>query len=393
MSMLGLALKAGVPLIRVYTSDLVNLPEVLRHIAGKEVPELTSWKGRDQSVMGIKYAVEEIVISVPLYNKLVDHGGSLILVNQGEESPLPFNAGELPVPKEMVYLLLAEIVPKAQVAPLADCCTGLTLKAISEIARMVMAQDKSLTPRGIMAMRSALAGKMQGLVHVDTKLPLYLCPGGLARWVGRNKEFFLESPDPRLVPRGILLHGDPGTGKTSAAKFIASRFEVPLYRLDLSAALSKWLGESEVNLSRVFSTLDQEEPACLLIDEVEKLFADKDDSGVTPRLLSQVLWWLSERTSRVLTVMTTNDLNALPKELYREGRIDLTMEISPLPLEKSIELAVTVAAQFFPKIVGWQKKRIEDHLKDHRLSHFAHAKVVQAVYNMIKDGDLGKLTD
>lgn len=389
MSMLGLALKAGVPLIRVYTSDLVNLQDVLRHVAGKTITEWAA--GRGGLISGLHYAVTEVELTVALYGKLVDQGGSLVLVNQGEDSPLPFNAGEVPVPKEMVYMLLAEIVPKAQVPALAACCSGLTLKAISEIARMVMAQDKALTPKGLMAMRSALAGKMQGLAQVDPKLPLYLCPGRLAQWVGRNKKYFLDAPDERLVPRGILLSGEAGVGKTSAAKFIAESFEVPLYRLDLSSTLGKYVGESEGALARLLNTLDQEGSCVLLMDEVEKLFAERDDSGVTSRLLAQMLWWLSEHTSRVLTVMTTNDVNALPKEMYRAGRIDMRLEISPLAPKEAISFGLSVAQQFWPKLTNWQKALLTKTLSKEAGKHVAHAKVVQTVYDLIKEGTLGEL--
>jgi hypothetical protein len=391
--MLGLALKAGVPLIRVTTTDLVNLPEVLRHVAGGPVKDWPMVVSR--GVAGVHYTVKDVSVTVEIYSKLVDDQGSLILVNQGEGSPLPFDAGELPVPKEMVNALLREVAPKDQVPALASCCSGLTLKAISELARMVMAQDKALTPKGIMVMRSALAGKLQGLAHVDTHLPLYLCPLEVETWVHRNRHFFLNAPDERLIPRGILFHGLPGTGKTTAAKYIAREFGVQLYRLDLSAALSKWVSESEANLSRILTTVDQEEPCVLLVDEVEKLFAEREDSGVTARLLSQKLWWMAEHQSRVLTVMTTNNLEALPKELYRERRIDRTILIEPLDKDEALKLAMRVALEFFPKMDSpWPLKKVivaGVHDLGVGTKGVVHAKVVQMVYDLIKEGALGKL--
>lgn len=76
----------------------------------------------------------------------------------------------------------------------------------------------------------------------------------------------------------------------------------------------------------------------LLIDEVEKLFVSEGDNGVLQRLLSQLLWWLSEHKSQVLTVMTTNDYSKLPPELFREGRVDLSMEIPDLTPTQATEL-------------------------------------------------------
>jgi hypothetical protein len=389
MSMLGLALKAGVPLIRASTTDLVNLPDVLRHVAGVDVKEWPA-SGRLAPTSGLYYAVAEIDPTVDLYGQLVEQGSSLVVVNQGGDSPFPFNAGEVPVPKDMMELLLKEVVPKDQIDALVSCCSGLTLKVVSEVVRLVMAKDKSLTPKGVMAMRSLLAGKLQGLEQVDTQLPLYLCPPSLQQWVARNKKFFLDASDKRLVPRGVLLNGEPGTGKTTAAKYIAGQFEVPLYRLDLSSALGKYVGESEASFARVLSTLDQEAPAVVLVDEVEKLFAERDDSGVTSRLLSQMLWWGSEHTSRVLTVMTTNDMKALPKELYREGRIDTTLTIFPLKSEAAVQLAKAVLRQFVSKVAWSQDDKLERVIRKLG-ARVIHAKVVQTVYDLIKAGDLGKL--
>jgi len=392
MSMLGLALKAGVPLIRVHTTDLVNLPDVLRHVAGCVPMEWAVSPRGGMTPAKVHYAVKEIELTVDLYGKLVDADSSLVLVNQGEDSPLPFNAGEIPVPKEMVETLLREIATKDQIPVLMPCFSGLTLKTISEVVRLVMAQEKALTPKGVLTVRSALAGKLQGLAHVDTHLPLYLCPKSLSEWVARNKRFFLEAPDERLVPRGILLSGEPGTGKTTAAKYIAGEFDVELYRLDLSAALSKWVSESEANLSRILNTLDQEEPAVILIDEAEKLFAEREDSGVTARLLSQMLWWLAEHKSRVLTVATTNDLAALPKEFYREGRFDTTMTIEPLKPPHAVALAFAVFGQFMPKKpTEYQAALLSKSIRAMRGTTIPHAKVVQKVYDLIKEGTLGKL--
>jgi SpoVK/Ycf46/Vps4 family AAA+-type ATPase len=132
--------------------------------------------------------------------------------------------------------------------------------------------------------------------------------------------------DYRLRPRGLLLSGKPGTGKTMGAKRIASRLNVPLMRLDLGIVMSKYVGESEANLATALARVEEAQPCVMLIDEVEKLFHGEDESGVTQNLLAGLLWWMQEHRAAVLTIMTTNDMKKLPPELIRPGRIDCQIE-------------------------------------------------------------------
>jgi SpoVK/Ycf46/Vps4 family AAA+-type ATPase len=137
--------------------------------------------------------------------------------------------------------------------------------------------------------------------------------------------------DQRLRPRGILLDGVPGTGKTVAAKWIAQEIGVQLLRLDLGAIKGKWVGESEGALRDALAQVDRESPCVLLLDEVEKLFAQSREDPVAANLLASILWWLAEHHSQVLTVMTTNDKDGLPRELWRSGRLDETLKLPGLP--------------------------------------------------------------
>lgn len=132
----------------------------------------------------------------------------------------------------------------------------------------------------------------------------------------------MNMPCHNFVAENFIVHN---TGKTLAAKHIASTFGIPLYRLDVGAMKGKYVGESEGNLLAALAQVDQVEPCVVIFDEVEKIFQSQGDSGVTTSLLSQLLWWLQEHKSKVFTVMTTNDLRKIPAELYREGRIDATM--------------------------------------------------------------------
>ena len=102
------------------------------------------------------------------------------------------------------------------------------------------------------------------------------------------------------------------------------RLNVPLYRIDIGGTKNKYVGTSEANMLTNLHRVDQEEPCVVLLDEVEKIFVQGggDNTGVVQTMLSQMLWWLQEHKSRVLTIMTTNNVKVIPPELYREGRID-----------------------------------------------------------------------
>jgi hypothetical protein len=382
--MLELAIKSRIPVIRVRTTDLLNLPQVLAHLA----PDMNVQEASNSLKADLSYAVAEFGVNRHTYDTLAENSRVLLLVNQGEECPYAFDAGEVPVPRELMENLLQVVAPKNRVSELLPCFNGLTLKQMAEVIRLTEARDKSLTPRGVMQVRSMLAGKLRGLDHVDTKLPLYLCPAEVKSWVSKNKQYFLEAKDDRLVPRGILFNGDPGVGKAMASKYIANEFGVPLYRLDLSSVLGKWVGDSEAGFARALNTLDQEEPAILLIDEVEKVFAATEDQGTTSRLLSQLLWWLAEHKSRVLTAMTTNAIGKLPQELYRAGRIDQVVTI-PRPTVKEAETLALAALDQYVKVTPTHRKELLAALMDKFVERkrrlLSHAEITHLVVDTVKD--------
>lgn len=144
----------------------------------------------------------------------------------------------------------------------------------------------------------------------------------LKAWLERRKSGFLgtTSADP---PKGILLLGVQGGGKSLAAKAVAGRFGVPLLRLDFGGLYDKYYGETEKNLRRVLETAEVMAPCVLWMDEIEKGIASGGDSdGVSQRVLGTLLTWMAERKSAVFLVATANDISRLPPELIRKGRLD-----------------------------------------------------------------------
>ncbi len=140
-----------------------------------------------------------------------------------------------------------------------------------------------------------------------------------AAFTGEHTQFEVDTP------KGMLLLGVQGSGKSLAAKAVAGSWHVPLMRLDFGNLYSKWLGESEHNLKEALRQAEAMAPCVLWIDEIEKGIANdsgETDGGVSRRILGSLLTWMSERSTRVFMVATANDVSKLPPELLRKGRFD-----------------------------------------------------------------------
>ncbi len=152
--------------------------------------------------------------------------------------------------------------------------------------------------------------------------------GGLKTWLDRERPLLTADLRERGIrpPRGCLLVGVPGCGKSLSAKAIAHNWSLPLYRLDLSTIHGQYLGQSEGRLKDALATADHVSPCVLWIDEIEKGLAGatqgSGDGGTSTRLVGQFLYWLQEARARVFVVATANDVSRLPPELLRRGRFD-----------------------------------------------------------------------
>jgi len=147
----------------------------------------------------------------------------------------------------------------------------------------------------------------------------------LKRWVADRKNVMAADTAGLPPPKGLLLLGVQGCGKSLAAKVIAGELSVPLYRLDLNRLYSKYIGETEENLRKALATVERLSPVCLWIDEIEKIFAASSgevDGGVSKRVLGTMLTWMQERKDRSFIAATSNDIDSLPPELLRKGRFD-----------------------------------------------------------------------
>ncbi len=207
---------------------------------------------------------------------------------------------------------------------------GLTYSDTTQLARNAIYLDGAIT-------KSDLPGVMQakyellnsgGALQFEYETAGFSDVGGLTRlkqWLTQRRAVFRGDASAAHLdaPKGILLLGIQGCGKSLAAKATAGIFGVPLLRLDFGAIYDKYHGETERKLRESLSTADVMSPCVLWIDEIEKGIAGRGgETGTTQRVLGTFLTWLAEKKSHVFVVATANDITALPPELVRKGRFD-----------------------------------------------------------------------
>lgn len=217
----------------------------------------------------------------------------------------------------------------------ASCLSGVTrIEAENIIAALIA--NKSIKKSDLDEIRFSkdrLFSDISGLekINVDDS---YKDVGGLAelkKWLNEKKE--LLTPEKRdmlkskglQLPRGILLVGVPGCGKSLSAKSIAANWKLPLYRLDFATVQGSYVGQSEQQLKDALTTAENVSPCILWIDEIEKGLSgagSSNDGGVSTRMVGQFLFWLQECKKQVFVVATANDVSMLPSELLRRGRFD-----------------------------------------------------------------------
>ena len=209
---------------------------------------------------------------------------------------------------------------------------GLSETDARRIARQLVFRDGALSHDDLPALarlKFELLNK-SGHLHYEYDTARFADVAGarrLKRWVEQRRRVFVEGDAPPGLdpPKGILLLGVQGCGKSMLAKAIAGGFQAPLVRLDFGTLYDKYHGETEKNLRAALASTEQLAPCVMWIDEIETgLSSDggDGDGGVSRRVLGFLLTWMAERKSRVFLVATANQIDALPAELLRKGRFD-----------------------------------------------------------------------
>jgi hypothetical protein len=220
----------------------------------------------------------------------------------------------------------------AEFEELVRALAGLTLNQARQAVARALLEDGVLDAADLHAVLEAKAnalaqdGLLEFLPVSDNAFEL----GGFERmkaWLERAQTGF--TPEARALnlraPRGILLVGVQGCGKSLAAKCIARLWRLPLLKLDAGRLYDKYVGETEKNLRRGIEVAESMAPSVLWIDELEKSFGtggSEHDGGTSQRVLATFLTWLQEKKDEVFVVATANDVFRLPPELLRKGRFD-----------------------------------------------------------------------
>ncbi|MBE9003021.1 AAA family ATPase [Nostoc sp. LEGE 12447] len=233
------------------------------------------------------------------------------------------------IEQELTFTVTLE---NAEFETLSRAALGLTLEEISDFLRLTVKEN--LSNDGVVVdadfIPKAVEYKTRLLSQMGIELgkPATIPFGGLdllREWLMRRRRLFTQEARSLSLPqpKGVLLAGPPGTGKSNCAKNIATILNLPLLQLDIASLLGSLVGESEGNVRRALKTAQAIAPCVLWVDEIEKaLSGSGDTSGVSQRILGNILTFMSESTSGVFVVATCNDPSALPSELKRKGRFD-----------------------------------------------------------------------
>ena len=259
---------------------------------------------------------------------------------------------------------------------------GLTYHDTEQLARNAIYIDGAITKSdlpGVMQAKYELLNR-GGALQFEYDTARFSDVGGLKRlkqWLSQRRSVFRgdDSSAHLDAPKGILLLGIQGCGKSLAAKATAGIFGVPLLRLDFGAIYDKYHGETERKLRESLKTADVMSPCVLWIDEIEKGIAGRGgETGTTQRVLGTFLTWMAEKKSHVFVVATANDISALPPELVRKGRFDEIFFVD-LPDKKIREEILSIH-------LGRREQRLDDFdvqsLAD-AMQGFSGAEIEQAV--------------
>ena len=216
---------------------------------------------------------------------------------------------------------------KRAVTALVNNLSGLTRTDARQLVRNAIYDDGTISESDVNTTAEAkrsLIGQ-DGLLSFEFDTAHLSDVGGLASlkaWLNRRQgQLTAAKGDDR--PRGIMLLGVQGGGKSLAAKAVAGIWKLPLLRLDFGVLYNKFFGETERNMREALKTAEIMAPCVLWCDEIEKGISTGDyDSGTSKRLLGTMLTWMAENDRPVFIVATANDISALPPELMRKGRLD-----------------------------------------------------------------------
>ena len=233
--------------------------------------------------------------------------------------------------KRLIDSLNIEIEPQV-LESLTRACQGLSLERIRRVLSKIIATYKTIDENSINLLlneKKQIISQTEILEYWSANETISKIGGvdNLKNWLKKRKTSFgIQASNYGLpTPRGLLLVGIQGTGKSLTAKAIATEWQLPLLKLDVGKLFGGIVGESESRLRQMIEVAETISPCILWIDEIDKAFSNNvntGDSGTSNRVLATFISWLSEKTKPVFVVATANNVELLPLEIIRKGRFD-----------------------------------------------------------------------
>jgi len=233
---------------------------------------------------------------------------------------------------------------------LLQAALGLTLGEAENVLAKIIVKDERLSGEDV---NEVFAEKQQiirknGLLEYCTTTETFANIGGLAvlkEWLKKRAAAFTAEARAFGLPppKGVLILGVQGCGKSLCAKAVSTQWQLPLLRFDMGRMFGSLVGSSEENIRRAVAVAESVAPAILWVDEIDKAFAGSQgsgltDGGTTARVFGTFLTWLSEKTAPVFVVATANDISQLPPELLRKGRLDEIFFVDLPDREERVEI-------------------------------------------------------
>lgn len=254
-----------------------------------------------------------------------------------------------------------------------DALTGLEAAQAQQAMAQSLAEVKKIDPDILIQSKKTLISGSGAIEWKDPDPRGLDAVGGLCRlktYLKRRRKAFQKSrsedPNRRLPrPKGIMVAGIPGTGKSLSAKAVAAAWQLPLLRFDVGAAFGKFVGESEKGLKRALKVAEAVAPCILWIDEVEKGLAGsggggESDGGTTVRVFGEFLTWMNETEAPVYIVATCNNPTNLPSEFFRPGRFDRIWFVDAPNRTDRKEVLEIMASKYNMEDIGLDLDKVAD---------------------------------
>lgn len=456
---LGRYIDAGFPIIYMNTFEEDKVDEIIASAsAEKEVYEWNEINGyvnfetkapmiedctlemlldifKDKEELSGKIIVLKDVVSYFEDARIVSKiKGLARMINQGADATIIIVSNIVVIPKELEkfitileldYLTSEEIknvilkfiqeneldgIEDSLIEELATAFKGLTEFEINNLLALSYTEDGELTRRDlrlIFDQKQQMIKKAGILEMIPLKETIDDIGGleNLKEWLVRKAKVFKNINNAKKygvdMPKGVLIAGIPGCGKSLNAKAAANLFEVPLLRLDMGRLMGKYVGESEGNLRNAIALAEAISPCVLWVDELEKAFAGIGGDGgaaeVTTRLFGNFLTWMQEKESSTFVVATANDITKLPPELLRKGRFDEIFYVGlPNDTEREKIFAIHInkrrpqdlkyikISELVPETDGFSGADIEGVIKDAIETAFADDKDMVTTKDILK---------